>query len=137
MSFDQDPNEQANISGADLAILIDELATLSAALQTQAEEAAKLMAQRDNLHAIVCQCLDALENGAGATTECSIEFLADAPAEVGAVVAGLKRQRDELRVAAQAVVDRWDSPTWKCVPPTGEFINRLRAAITNATKGEA
>lgn len=25
MSFDQDPNEQANISGADLAILIDEL----------------------------------------------------------------------------------------------------------------
>ena len=25
MSFDQDPNEQANISGADLAILVDEL----------------------------------------------------------------------------------------------------------------
>ena len=51
------------------------------------------------------------------------------------VVASLIWQRNELRVAAQAVVDRWDSPAWKCVPPTGEFINRLRAAITNATKG--
>lgn len=28
MSFDQDPNEQANISGADLAILVDERAFL-------------------------------------------------------------------------------------------------------------
>lgn len=32
MSFDQDPNEQANISGADLAILIDELKEAQAAL---------------------------------------------------------------------------------------------------------
>lgn len=49
MSFDQDPNEQANISGADLAILIDDLATLRTALHTQAEEAAKLIEQRDEL----------------------------------------------------------------------------------------
>lgn len=32
MSFDQDPNEQANISGADLAILVDELKALRAQL---------------------------------------------------------------------------------------------------------
>jgi hypothetical protein len=64
----------------------EESATLRAALQTQAEEAAKLMAQRDGL----------LE-------------------------------------AAQAVVDRWDSPSWKDVPHTGEFIHKLRVAVTNAT----
>jgi hypothetical protein len=34
-----------------------------------------------------------------------------------------------LREAAQAVVDRWDTPAWKDVPHTGEFINALRAAL--------
>lgn len=31
--------------------------------------------------------------------------------------------------AAQAIVDRWDTPLWKDVPHTGEYINRLRAAL--------
>jgi hypothetical protein len=35
----------------------------------------------------------------------------------------------ELRTAAQAVVDRWDTPLWKDVPHTGEFIARLRRAL--------
>ncbi|MDD5385363.1 MAG: hypothetical protein PHG89_10850 [Gallionella sp.] len=39
MSFDQDPNEQANISGADLAIMIDEL---KAAKQTILEQQARI-----------------------------------------------------------------------------------------------
>jgi len=47
-----------------------------------------------------------------------------------------RAQRDELLKAAVAVVDRWDSPSWKDVPHTGEFIHRLRAAITNTTKGQ-
>lgn len=35
----------------------------------------------------------------------------------------------ELRQAAQAVVDRWDTPLWKDAPHTAEFIDRLRAAL--------
>ena len=32
-----------------------------------------------------------------------------------------------LRDAAQAVIDRWDTPLWKDVPATAVYINRLRA----------
>ena len=35
----------------------------------------------------------------------------------------------ELEQAAQAVVDRWDTPSWKDVPATAEYINRLREAL--------
>lgn len=35
----------------------------------------------------------------------------------------------ELRDTAQAVIDRWDSPKWKDLPATGEYIGRLRKAI--------
>ena len=35
--------------------------------------------------------------------------------------------------AAQAVVDRWDSPLWKDVPHTGEFIGKLREALSPYT----
>jgi hypothetical protein len=31
--------------------------------------------------------------------------------------------------AAQAVVDRWDTPSWKDVPATAEYINALRNAL--------
>lgn len=41
----------------------------------------------------------------------------------------------ELRQAAQAVVDRWDTPLWKDAPHTAEFIDRLRAAL--ARSGQA
>lgn len=37
----------------------------------------------------------------------------------------------ELIDAAQAVVDRWDSPKWKDEAPTADFINRLRLALAN------
>ena len=47
MSFDQDPNEQANISGADLAIMIDEL---KAAKQTIVEQQARI----DELGTALC-----------------------------------------------------------------------------------
>lgn len=40
-----------------------------------------------------------------------------------------------LRSAAQAVVDRWDTPLWKDVPATGEFINDLRAALRSPLPG--
>lgn len=35
----------------------------------------------------------------------------------------------ELESAAQAVIDRWDSPSWKDLPPTRDAIERLRAAL--------
>lgn len=40
----------------------------------------------------------------------------------------------ELVQAGRAVVDRWDSPLWKDLPHTGEFIARLRAAIAKYDK---
>ena len=39
------------------------------------------------------------------------------------------KQSDTLRAAAQAVVERWDTPLWKDVPATAEYIGRLRAAL--------
>jgi len=35
----------------------------------------------------------------------------------------------DLRKAAQALVDRWDTPLWKDVPHTGQYIDALRAAL--------
>ena len=45
----------------------------------------------------------------------------------------------DLRAAAQAVVDRWDTPLWKDVPATAEYIGRLRAALAagQATAAQA
>lgn len=52
MSFDQDPSEQANISGADLAQLVDELETTRR--------------QRDNLQAALLLVLDQVDYTRGA-----------------------------------------------------------------------
>jgi len=35
----------------------------------------------------------------------------------------------DLRKAAQALVDRWDTPLWKDAPHTGQYIDDLRAAL--------
>ena len=47
------------------------------------------------------------------------------------------REKGDLAAAAQAVVDRWDTPNWKDVEPTADVINRLRKALTadNAKRG--
>lgn len=36
---------------------------------------------------------------------------------------------NELKRAAQAVIERWDSAVWKDLPATAEYINRLRSAL--------
>ncbi len=41
----------------------------------------------------------------------------------------LRAVNKRLRAAAQAVIDRWDTPHWKAVPATAEYIGRLRAAL--------
>lgn len=40
----------------------------------------------------------------------------------------------ELREAAQAVVERFDAPNWKDLPATGDYIARLRIALAAAPK---
>jgi hypothetical protein len=39
----------------------------------------------------------------------------------------------EMLAAAQAVINRWDTPAWKDAEPTAKAINKLRAAIAKAT----
>ena len=41
----------------------------------------------------------------------------------------LRAENIKLRTAAQAVIDRWDTPLWKDVPATAVFIEQLRAAL--------
>jgi len=48
----------------------------------------------------------------------------------------LKQQRDDLLAAARAVVERWDTPSWKDAVPTGEVIGHLRRAIAAAVNAE-
>ena len=36
---------------------------------------------------------------------------------------------DILKQAAQALVDRWDTPLWKDAPHTGQYIDALRVAL--------
>jgi rubrerythrin len=47
-------------------------------------------------------------------------------------VARLREQLQKLRDAAQAVVDRWETPLWKDAEPTASVIYRLRDALATA-----
>lgn len=38
-------------------------------------------------------------------------------------------QTQDLRTAAQAVIDRWETPLWKDAPATAEYIAALRDAL--------
>lgn len=49
-----------------------------------------MLLQRNELHAIVRECLAAIGNGSGATEECSVEFLRGAPEEIRKEIASLK-----------------------------------------------
>jgi hypothetical protein len=42
----------------------------------------------------------------------------------------------DLRKAAQAVVERWDTPSWKDVPATAIYIEALRQALAHQTLDE-
>ncbi len=41
----------------------------------------------------------------------------------------LRAELERVREAAQAAVDRWDSPPWKEVEPISHVINGLRTAL--------
>jgi hypothetical protein len=42
-----------------------------------------------------------------------------------------RHQLNELLLAAQSVIDRWDSPSWKDLPATADYIHRLRKAVAD------
>jgi len=41
----------------------------------------------------------------------------------------METEMSTLREAAQALVDRWDTPLWKDALHTGQYIDALRAAL--------
>ena len=45
-------------------------------------------------------------------------------------------QRDRLIKAAKALVDRWETPSWKDVPHTEKFIRALDDAVAFAKGGK-
>ena len=47
----------------------------------------------------------------------------------------VKAQRDELLNALEAIIERWDTPLWKDVPHTAEYIDAARLIVAKA-KGE-
>ena len=48
------------------------------------------------------------------------------PYEVGEMLDTLCDQAERLQQAAQAVVDRWEQPSWKDTEPTAVVIYKLR-----------
>lgn len=89
---------------------------------------AQVTAERDQLRAEVERVRGEVDNAEGkesyAWNHRHAELLdATARAEAAeATVAGLRR-------AAQAVVNRWDSPKWKDQEPTAVVMNELRTAL--------
>ena len=59
-------------------------------------------------------------NTSGSEIEANVHMIAAAP---------------ELLDAAIAVIERWDSPLWKDMPATAEYIGRLRQAVARAQRG--
>jgi hypothetical protein len=41
----------------------------------------------------------------------------------------LELEKSQLLTAAQAVIDRWDTPNWKDVEPTAKVISELREVL--------
>ena len=57
------------------------------------------------------------------------DLLKDALANVNEITDAKNAEIERLRTAAQAVVDRWDTPPWKDAPATAIYINTLRNAL--------
>jgi hypothetical protein len=41
----------------------------------------------------------------------------------------LELEKSQLLTAAQAVIDRWDTPGWKDIEPTAKVISELREVL--------
>jgi hypothetical protein len=79
--------------------------------------------------------LDALEAAALAATQgdwTRQDFYSSGARAESAIESSPKPVSPDLLESARAVVARWDAPTWKDLPPTAEYIGRLRVAIAQA-----
>lgn len=82
------------------------------------------------LDRLIAQLLRRNEDGSLAEiTESEQQQAADALQSQAERIKELEAEAEQLRTAAQAVIDRWDTPHWKAVPATAEYIGRLRAAL--------
>jgi hypothetical protein len=73
-------------------------------------------------------------NGWGGTPEKINDFIKGQQSRIYAAQEA-EEQRDKLAEAAQAVVDRWETPFWKQVEHTGVFIAALRKAVEQVKGG--
>ena len=82
------------------------------------------------LDRLIAQLLRRNEDGSLAEiTENEQQQAADTLQSQAERIKELEAEAEQLRTAAQAVIDRWDTPHWKDVPATAEYIGRLRAAL--------
>ena len=118
--------------------LIDRLAALAQAKQDQGEPAWWMFKSITGGNVFY----EGPERPKGAEIRATPLYTQPAPVAVAPQVpADVQR---ELIAAAQAVIERWDTPAWRDAPHTAIFINRMRAAIDYAmlaaspqpTKGE-
>ena len=91
----------------------------------QHQQITALTAERDKLAAEVKRLRDGWEFEATVKTE-TLKAQRD----------GLREQVRVLREAGDAVVKRWETPLWKDVPATAQYIYALRDAL-DATKEQA
>ena len=87
------------------------------------------MTPTKTLSAMLYELSDELIVAGFAVNSAQVEQAAERLDTLTVTIRGLETQRDMLIEAAQAVIDRWDSPLWKDLPHTAESINALRAAI--------
>lgn len=73
--------------------------------------------------------------GWGGTPEIINDFIKGQQSRIYAAQ-DAEQQRDRLAEAAQAVVDRWETPLWKQVEHTGVYIAALRKAVEEVKGGQ-
>lgn len=103
------------------------------------EELSASQAEVTSLRAIFPKILDALENGAGCSPDCSIEFMQEIPREVELVIKGHKAEACRLREALEGVIGSYKRNEGKGVG-VGWYIkakNALKTPSPEEKGGEA
>jgi len=78
--------------------------------------------------------LEAIENSTFRVDEKWRDFTKKYGVNPALAIEAALAELEQLRAASQAVVDRWDSPKWKDLPNTGNYINALRKLLPTPLK---
>lgn len=138
---------------------VDALANQCEKAEARAEkaEAERDAARAENaaLRSTLSKCAEALDNGAVVSPDCSVEFMAELPREIGLHVASLtedlvetKSQRDAARAAPslrEKAISLYrdvceippaerDQPAWAIMPSDEPFVAMILAALTSAVE---